>query len=255
MTSHAVAVQPSSALMRALRTEAQAALATPVARLLLAGSVVMAMISCTANLAVLDSLAGEDPVRIALHAATVPALVFSMIAGAYATSSERRNGFIDQRLLCDPSRVRWLRSKALAQTVIGLVYGILGVASAVVTSTIVFALRDTTFDATSAVTIRSLLGVMIATPLFALIGTAIGSLTPNTSGVLAALLVWVLVIEPPAVLGLPELGRLMPAASGLALTYSPDDALLGQPLGGAVLALYAAAGLAYATRRIRTADV
>ncbi len=239
----------------ALRTEAQSALATPGARLLLAASVAMAVVSCAANLAVLDSLAGERPTRVGLHAATVPALVFSMIAGVLAASSDRRHGFVDQRILSDPSRSRWLGTKALAQSVVGLVYGVLGVVVAISTSTIVFALRDADFDATSNVVIRSLVGVMLAAPLFALIGAAIGSLSANTSALIACSLVWVLVIEPPAVLGLPELGRFLPAAAGLSLTFSPDEGLLPQAAGAAALAAYATAVFAFARRRIHHTDM
>lgn len=240
---------------RALRTEAAAALATPVARAMLAGSVVMAIVSCAANLAVLDSLEGDRPVRLALHSATVPALVFALLAGAYSSSAERRSGFIDQRLLTDPSRARWLRAKATVQTAIGVGYGVLGALTAVVTSSVVFALRDASFDVASTVVARSLVGVVLASGLFALVGTALGSLTANTTAVLASLLVWVLVVEPPAVLGLPEAGRYLPSAAGLGLTYSPDAELLGQVPAGLVLAAYATLAVALAARKLARADV
>lgn len=240
---------------RALRTEIGAAVATPVARLLLSGSVAMAVVTCTANLVVLDSLAGDAPTRVALHSATVPALVFAMIAGAYAASTDRRHGFIDQRLLIDPSRLRWLGAKALAQSAVGLGYGVLGAATAIATSTVVFAARGEVFDTTSVLVARSLAGVVVAAPIFALLGAAIGSLTANTSAVLAGLMVWVLVIEPPTVLGLPEMGRWLPAAAGLALTYSPNEALLNQGGGGLVLLTYGAAGFLLAARRLRQSDL
>lgn len=239
---------------RALRVEAKAALAIPATKLLLAGSVVMAVISGTANLVVLDSLAGDQPIRLALHSATVPALVFTLIAGAYAASTDRRSGFIDQRLLRDPSRARWLGAKVVTQAAIGLVYGLLGSFTAIVTSMTVFATRGEAFDATSAVVARSVLGVLLTTPLFAVIGAAIGSMTANTSAAVAAMLVWVLVIEPPTVLGLPELGRWLPAATGLALTYSPDAALLGQTAGGISLATFTGIVLLLAMTRIKATD-
>lgn len=255
MTAPSSSTRAASPWSRALRTEARAALATPAARLLLAGSLVMAVISGTANVAVLDNLAGEEPIRLALHSATVPALVFALIAGAHAASGDRRSGFIDQRLLSDPSRPRWLVAKVVAQAAIGVVYGLLGSVTAIVTSMAVFEIRGGSFDTTSAVVARSVLGVLLTTPLFAVIGAAIGSMTANTSAVVAALLVWVLVVEPPTVLGLPELARWLPAAAGLALTHSPDGALLGQLTGGMVLAAYAAIGLLLAATRITSTDV
>lgn len=254
--NHVASGGPDSSLWRrALRVEAGAALAAPAPRLLLGGSVVMAVISCTANLSVLDSLVGEESTRLALHAATVPALLFALTAGAYAASTDRRSGFIDQRLLRDTSRLRWLGAKAMTQAAIGLGYGLLGSVTAIVTSMTVFAARGETFDTFSAVVGRSVLGVLIASTLFAVIGAAVGSMTGNTSAVVAAILVWVLVIEPPAVLGLPELGRWLPASAGLALTHSPDEALLGQVAGGLLLAVYAGLALALAAVRIGKADV
>lgn len=255
MTGALSVAATASPWARALRTEAAAALATPVARSLLVGSVIMAVVSCSANLAVLDDLTGDEPTRLALHSATVPALVLALIAGAYGASTERRFGFIDQRLLTDPSRRRWLGAKAIVQAGVGLGYGSLGAATAIATSSAVFAARGETFDSTSTVVGRSLLGVVLAAPLFAVIGAAIGSLTPNTSAAVGGLLVWVLVVEPPAVLGLPEVGRWLPSAAGLALTHSPDAALLGQVGGGLVLAAYGATGLWLAARRLQRTDL
>ncbi len=232
-----------------------AILATPVARLLLFGSVVMAVASCSANLAVLDDLTGETATRVALHAATVPTMLFAMVAGAYATSTDRRFGFIDQRLITNPSRLHWLAAKSGAQAALGLGYGLLGSGTAIVTSTVVFAARGETFDIASPTVGRAIIGVLVATPLFAIIGAAVGSLTANTSAVVAGLLVWALVLEPPAVLGLPDVGRWLPTAAGLGLTYSPDVALLGQITGGVVLAVYAATAYVAAARSIEQADV
>ncbi|MCP3933795.1 MAG: hypothetical protein GY708_00330 [Actinomycetia bacterium] len=242
-------------MTRALKTEAVAILTTPVARLLLLGSVVMAVVSCAANLAVLDDLSGDEATRLALHAATVPAMLFAMIAGAYATSTDRRFGFIDQRLVTDPSRLRWLAAKSGAQASLGLVYGLLGSATAITVSTIVFAARGATFDLVSPTVGRAIVGVLVATPLLAIIGSALGSLTANTSAVVSGLLVWALVLEPPAVVGLPEIGRWLPLSAGLGLTYSPDEALLGQIMGGAVLLAYTFAAFAFATRNIERADI
>ena len=255
MSAAAIHATPPSPTRRALRTEVQATAAMPVARMLLGGSVVMAVLSCAGNLAALDSLAGDEPPRLALHAATVPALVFALVAGVYSASTDRRFGFIDQRLLTDTSRSRWLTAKVAVQAAVGFGYGLLGAVVAIATSMTVFAIRGESFDATSVVVARSLLGVILATPMFAVLGTALGSMTGNTSALVAAVLVWMLVIEPPAVIGAPEAARWLPGASGLALTYSPDEALLGQIAGGAVLAAFTALALVVARRRIENADV
>lgn len=240
---------------RALRAEAAGALATPVARGLLAASVVMAVISGSANISVLDDLTGETPVRTALHGATVPALVFALLAGAYGASTDRRHAMIDQRLLTDPSRARWLTAKAAVQAAVGLLYGLLGVVTASATAMAAFALRGATFDLASTVVARSFAGVILGCTLFAVLGTAVGSLTANTAAAVTVPLVWVLVVEPPAIVGLPDLGRLLPGATGLALTYSADPGLLTQLAGAALLATYAALALAAAVHRLGGTDV
>jgi ABC-2 type transport system permease protein len=251
----ALGVKRTAPWSRALRAESMVALATPMARTMLGGSVIMAIVSCAANLAVLDSLQGEKPVRVALHSGTVPALVFALVAGAYASSTDRRSRFIDQRLLTDPSRLRWLRAKVTVHTALGIGYGVLGMVSALATSSVEFTLRGTPLDLTSTVVARSLAGVLLASGMFGLIGAAIGSMTANTTAALAGLLVWVLVVEPPAVLGLPELGRYLPASAGLALTYSPDAELLSQVVGGITLATYAALAVALAIHKLARADL
>ncbi len=240
---------------RALQVEAAGALATPLPRALLAASVVMAVISGSANISVLNDLAGEAPMRTALHGATVPALVFALVAGAYGASTDRRHAVIDQRLLTDPSRTRWLGAKAAVQAAIGLLYGLLGVITASVTAVAAFAVRGATFDLASPVVARSFAGVILGCALFAVMGTAAGSLTANTAAAVVVPLVWVLVIEPPAVVGLPAAGRLLPAAAGLALTYSADPELLGQVGGAGLLAAYTAIALVAAVRRISTTDL
>lgn len=108
---------------------------------------------------------------------------------------------------------------------------------------------------TSTLVARSLLGVVLASGMFALVGTAVGSLTANTTAVVASLSVWVLVIEPPLVLGLPEVGRLLPSSAGLALTFSPDAQLLGQIPSAIVLAAYATLAVALATRSLARAHL
>lgn len=252
MTATSTRTRP---LERAIRTEARLAVATPVARLLLVGSVVMAAMSCSANLAVLDNLVGEEPVRVALHSATVPGLVFALLAGGYGASTDRRFGFVDQRLLTDPSRARWLAAKAAVQALVGVGYGILAAATAIATSSAVFAMRGESFDVGSMAVSRALLGVAVAAPLFAVLGTAAGSLTSNTPAVVAGLLVWMLVVEPPAVLGLPAIGRRFPGAAGLALTYSPDPDLLGQLAGGLTLLVYSTVAIALVAHRLERIDL
>lgn len=241
--------------LRSLKTERQLAISTPVGRMLLAGSVVMAIIFCSANLAVLDDLTADGTIQLGLHAATVPTLIFSLLAGAYSSSTDRRFGFLEQRLLSDSNRSRWVSSKAVVQGMVGVLYGFLSVITALATCTVVFWVRGASFDATSPDTIKALVGVMIAAPLLSIIGVFVGSLVPNTPAVVAGTLVWTLVVEPPIILGLPQIGRWLPTAGALALTNSPDPDLASQWAGGVSLTIYAVAAFALVSRRLTRIDV
>lgn len=228
---------------------------TPTARLFLAASVVMAIVSGAANIAALEDPTTESARQLALHAATVPCLVFALIARACAASSERRFHLADQRLLADPSRVRWLAGKAAVSTGIGAVYGAIGALTAIAVARLAFTARDVEFDLTDGSVLRSLIGVVLAAATFSAIGGAVGALTTNTPMIVALLLAWVLVVEPPTVLGVPAFGRLLPAAGALALTRSPDPDLLPPVWGGVSMTVFLLVALWFAQRRLRRADL
>ena len=249
------AIPTGTLRLRSLRTEASLAIATPVARLLLVGSIVMAVVFCSANLAVIDDLESDGTIQLALHAATVPVLIFSLLAGAYSASTDRRYGFIEQRLLSDTNRSRWLWSKALVQGAVGVVYGLLGVLTAVITCSVAFAVKDSSFDVADPQAVRALIGVVMAAPLLSIIGVFVGALVPNTPMAVAGILVWSLVIEPPVILGLPEVGRWLPTAGALGLTNSPDPDLASQWAGGVALAIYAVVAFVLVRRQLQQIDI
>jgi ABC-2 type transport system permease protein len=245
----------ASPLYRALRVEARSALSTPVARLLLVGSVVMALVACTANVMTVGDLASERSLRLVMHSATVAALVFSTVAGVYATSTDLRFGVIDQRLLTDPSRRRWFLSKAIIAAGVGLTYGVLGAATAVVAAWSNYAAKGVDFSPASAMVVRALVGLLVGAPLYAVLGAAVGAIVRNQPLAIGGALVWLLVLEPPLVLGAPAVGRWLPGQAGLALTNSPDTHLLGQVSGVLVLAAYALVASLFAVHRLRRTDV
>lgn len=244
-----------TAARRTLHTDITSALVTPVSRTLLVASMVMAVLSATANLVPLDTLDGEESIQLALHASSVPTLIFALVAGAQSASGDRRSGFVDQRLLTDPSRRRWLAGKAAGLGVVGLVYGVLGAITAAATSAVIFAAKDTALDLASAPVVQGLVGIVVAAPLFAILGVAAGTNTSAPPVAITGALAWVLIVEPPTLLGLPEVGRLLPGAAGLAATRSPDPELLDQVPGMVLLAAYAVAALAFAARRFDRIDL
>jgi hypothetical protein len=219
----------------AVRAERVTALATPAARLLLVASVVMAAVSLTANVAAVSDIEAETTLRMAMHASTVATLIFALVAGVYSATTDHRFGLVDQRVLSEPRRRVVLAAKALVSAGVGLLYGVLGGVTAVGVATAYFASQGASFDAGSPVVGRALLGVVIAAPLFAVLGVGVGTLVRNQPVALGGSLAWMLIVEPAVLLGAPGVGKWFPGGAGLALTYSPDEHLLGQGAGGVLL--------------------
>ena len=102
-----------------------------------------------------------------------------------------------------------------------------------------------------------LLGAIVATALYALVGVGVGSLIRNQTAAVVVALVWVMVVESLFVSFLPEVGRWLPGGAVAALTSAAtaNGGLL--PMwGGAIL--FAAYGLAFAaagTRFVLQRDV
>ncbi|MEZ5376748.1 MAG: hypothetical protein R2733_09585 [Acidimicrobiales bacterium] len=251
----AVAVRSTHERLRPLvQAERLAVWSTPTARVLLLGSAVMAVVTGSANLATASDAGSVETLQLTMHAATVPALLFAAVAGAYASSSDHRYGTIDQQLLTDPSRRRWFLAKAQVMLLVGLSYGVVGMVAAVADLVGYGAVTGNEMDLVSPTVARALVGVGIATPLNALLGVCVGSLMRNQPVAIGTVLVWLLVIEPPLILGMPDVGRWLPGPAGLAATSSPDPSLLSPVVGALVLLIETAVALVVTSRVIARMD-
>lgn len=242
-------------LRQTIRAEVRSATATPAAKLLLMMSVVMAIASTVANLSAVDDLTTDDSVQLAMHASTVPTLMFSILAGLYSATTDFRFGLMDQRLLSQPNRKQVLGAKAAVSGATGLLYGVIGAVTAVAIGLVYFQLNGETFDAGSPLVVRSLIGVIIGAPLFAMLGVAIGMIVRNQPIAIGGTLAWLLIIEPVVIVGVPTVGRWLVAGSGVALTNAPDPGLLDQPSAGLMLAAITSTFLLAAAWRFRNADL
>ncbi len=247
--------KPSIGLGPSLSAERLTALATPAARLLLVASVVMSAISAVANLSAVQDISTDEAIRLAMHSSTVATLIFSVLAGLYSATTDHRFGIVDQRLLGQPRRGVVLAAKAMTTAILGLLYGMLGAATAVLAAGGFYWAKGVSFDPTSPLVIRALVGVVLAAPMFAVIGVAVGTIVRNQPIAIGGTLAWLLIIEPTAIVGLPSIGGWLPGAAGLALTYGPDPALLSQVTGGAVLAGYTTVAYHLATHFFARADI
>lgn len=238
-----------------LRAEIYALWATATPRVLLGSSIVMAAISAVANLSAVDDLADDDILALAMHASTVATMIFSVVAGLVSTTAAFRYGSIDQRLLTSPTRTIPFAAKVVGSAFTGLVFGAVGAATAVVVTAAYFSANDVDFDASSPLVVNAVLGILLAAPLYAVGGSAIGFMARSQPLAIGGTLAWLMVVEPPLIIGLPEVGKWLPGATGVALTNSPDPGLLGQVSGGLVLALFVSFLVGLAVSRFSVSDV
>ncbi len=239
-------------MIRVARADALNTVSTPTAWILLAASMLMAAGSLAANLVGIDAdeLAARATLQQAMHASTVATLTFALVAGLVSSTADYRFGRIDQLLLTEPAPGVVLRAKAVVGAMVGVVYGIAGSLVAVVVLRVVAAMRDASVDLTSSVIVEPLVGAVFASALFGAIGVGVGSAIRNQPAAVAGGLAMLLVVQPPMLLGLPEIGRWLPGAAGLSLTLSPDDQLVGPLTGGVVLGAWTAVALVAGWRRL-----
>jgi hypothetical protein len=250
MTAAATVPSVGRRLAASLRAERLTVFGTPAARVLLGASVVMAALSCAVTLTAGTALEDPETIRLAMHASTVATLVFSLVAGLYSATTDHRFGLVDHRLLGEPRRSSVFSAKALGAVMTGLAYGVAGAVTAGATVWAWFAWNGGAIDLSSPVVLRALVGLVFGCALYAPIGVAVGTMVRSQPMAIGGALAWLMIIEPVIVTGASQVGRVLPGAAGLAVTYSPDPALLGQVTGAWLLAAYAlaaavAAGLVF----------
>jgi len=242
-------------MISGMRSDLKNVAATPTAWVLLAASMVMAVVSLVANMSTFETseLAETGSIAVAMHASTVATMTFALIAALVSATSDYRFGRIDQQLLSQPRAHSVFSPKAAVGTVVGLVYGLAGGATAVVAVKVLYSVQDVPLELGQRAVVEPVLGVVVASALFALFGIGAGSAIRNQPFAVVGGLVLLLVIQPPLLLGLPEVGKWLPGAAGLALTVSPDESLVAPLTGGFVLAAWAGVASLVGVVRLRSA--
>lgn len=241
----------------AFRSEILNVRSTPTAKLLLLASMVMAVASLSANLAAYptEELAAESTLAQLMHSSTVATLTFALVAGVVGATSDFRFGRMDQLLLTEPRRGVVLACKAVVGFLLGVIYGIAGSVAALAGLWSWYQFKDVPVDLTSSVVARPLLGVIVGSGLFVMIGVAVGIAVKNQPMALGGSLALLLIVQPTLLLGVPDVGRWLPGAAGLSVTVVPDPALISQIPGGLLLAAWTVVAMAVAHRRLQTADL
>lgn len=237
---------------RGIRVDARNAVSTPTAWILLAASMVMAAASFVANLASFDveELAAESTLQLGMHASTVATLTFALVAGLVSSTSDYRFGRIDQLLLSEPLHRTVIGAKTVVGAGVGVVFGLAGSVVAILVLRSFYSVRGVPVDLASAVVVDPLIGAIGASALFGAIGIGVGSAIRNQPAAVAGALAILLVVQPTVLLGLPEIGRWLPGAAGLAMTFSPNEELVGPYVGAVVLLGWTAVAFVAGWRRL-----
>jgi ABC-2 type transport system permease protein len=173
------------------------------------------------------------------------AATFAALIGVMAITSEFRHGTIRATFVFTPDRTRVVAAKTLASAIAGVCFGVLGSGLALAVGVAMIRARgyDVLLDAGDVR--RLLLGTVVTSALWAALGVGLGALVRNQVFAIVGLFVWVFVVEILVFQYLPGVGRFAPGAAGTALTgHTAGDSsahLLSAPVGGLVLAAYAAA--------------
>jgi len=185
--------------------------------------------------------------------ATATGYVFPIIFGAMSITSEVRHRTLATVFLATPHRAVVLAAKAVAAFVVGLFFGVVGLASSVGLGATLLAAtgQETRLDVEDTWTL--LARIVLAMGVWGLLGVGVGVLIPSQIGSIVAILAFTQFVEPllrtaAAFVGwLADIGRFLPGAAGDALVGASvftlfsgsDSAELLWWQGGLVLAGFA----------------
>ena len=198
------------------------------------------------------NLESDEGLRRILSVSGTGALVV-LLLGVVLAASEYRHGTAADTFLTTPRRQRVVVAKVTVGAAVGAATGVLIAASSLGAAAVVYAVKGAALPWGDALFWGTLVGAVLYSTLFAILGTAVGTLVRNQVLAVAFALAWIAIVEHILVNFAPAIGRWLPAAAGQAIVRTPLDDLL-PPFGGAlVLAAYAlgvaAAGVCFTATR------
>ena len=176
-----------------------------------------------------------------------------LLLGVLCMTAETRYGTITWVALATPDRARIVAAKALA---VGGVAAVYAVVMAAVAAALVAAVAGTGLSLVNSEVAMVVLGSLLALPLFAMLGVAVGAIVHNQVAAAVLPLAWFVAVENmlPAY-GLGRLAPWLPGGAAAALARVDSPLLLPMWAGGLLLCLYAGGLLALAAILLRRRDL
>ena len=189
-----------------------------------------------------DDLARESNQMRILGLGTTLGVLFAALVGALSVTAEFRTGTIRPTLLVTPRRTTVVVAKIAASMLIGAATGVLAETLNAGAEVAGLALRGIEIRLGAGDYAQLIAGGALGGALFGALGVGLGALVRNQVAAVAALCVWLLLLEPLLLGDVPGVAKYAPEASAGAIAGAIQsqlaDALVAPALGVVLLVAY-----------------
>ena len=190
---------------------------------------------------------------------TTLGVLFAALVGALSITAEFRSGTIRPTLLVTPRRTTVVAAKIAASMLIGAAAGLLAETLNAGAEAAGLALRGIEIQLGGGDYAQLLAGGALGGALFGALGVGVGALVRNQVATVAALCVWLLLLEPLLLGDLPGAAKYAPEATAGAIAGAIQsqlaDALVAPALGVLLLAAYVTVAAVAGTLALNRRDV
>jgi len=168
--------------------------------------------------------------------------LFAALLGAMSITAEIRHGTIRPTFLFSPRRDRVVAAKVSVSVAIGAGFGLVAGAAAVAAGGAAFRARGIDLQLDGRDYVLLVAGSAAAAALWATIGVGVGALVRHQVPTLVGICAWLLFVEGLLVgdlVGLGDVGRLLPGSAAAAVSGQDPGVLLAPAAGLGLLAAYA----------------